>query len=106
MHTRFDAITPLRITETLGKYDVTADVRGGGPTGQAGAIRLGLSRSLCSLEPDLRSQLKPGTISSHCRYSVFNILTLLCAAKMLRRDPRSVERKKAGQPGARKKRQW
>ena len=79
-------LAPFNITETLGKYDVLANVNGGGFTGQAEAIRLGISRALVSLNPDYRPPLK--------------------AEGMLRRDPRMVERKKYGQPKARKKFQF
>mmetsp|Transcript_1018 Transcript_1018/g.2180 ORF Transcript_1018/g.2180 Transcript_1018/m.2180 type:complete len:97 (-) Transcript_1018:165-455(-) len=77
---------PFQVTQTLGKFDVWCTVKGGGESGQAGAIRLGISRSLEKFEPSLRKLLKP--------------------AGLLTRDARKVERKKAGQPKARKKRQW
>lgn len=83
---RDDVITPFKVTETLGKYDVIANVRGGGTRGQAEAIRLGISRALIDLNPDLRGLLKPDGL--------------------LRRDPRMVERKKPGRPKARKKFQF
>lgn len=77
---------PLVLTETEGKFDVTIRVRGGGPTGQAGAVRHGISRALLQFDPELRPKLK--------------------AAGFLTRDPREVERKKYGQPGARKRFQF
>ena len=77
---------PLQLTDTLAKYDISANVRGGGLTGQAGAIRHGISRILVSINPDLRSPLKK--------------------AEFLTRDPRIKERKKYGQPGARKRFQY
>ena len=77
---------PLKLTNTLAKYDITANVKGGGVTGQAGAIRHGISRGLVSINPDLRSPLKK--------------------AEFLTRDPRIKERKKYGQPGARKRFQY
>ncbi len=77
---------PLKLTETLGKYDVFANVRGGGTTGQAEAIRLGISRALVDINPEFRAVLKP--------------------EGLLRRDPRMVERKKYGQPKARKRFQF
>jgi len=77
---------PLQVTNTLGKFDIIAQVNGGGLSGQAGAVRLGISRALVkadeSLRPTLRSQ------------------------GFLTRDPRMVERKKYGQPGARKRFQF
>ncbi len=72
---------PLVLTETLGKYDVIARVRGGGYSGQAGAIRHGISRALLQVNPDFRPILKK--------------------AGFLTRDPRMKERKKYGQRGAR-----
>ena len=83
---RDDVITPFKFTETLGKYDVIANVKGGGVRGQAEAIRLGISRALIEINPELRKLLKP--------------------EGLLRRDPRMVERKKPGQPKARKKFQF
>lgn len=83
---RDDVILPFKFTETLGKYDVIANVRGGGTRGQAEAIRLGISRALVDINPDLRSLLKP--------------------EGLLTRDPRMVERKKPGRPKARKKFQF
>lgn len=73
-------------TDTTGKYDVKINVDGGGITGQAEAIRLGISRALCEINPDFRPVLKPDG--------------------MLTRDPRMVERKKFGQKKARKKFQF
>ena len=77
---------PLAVTETADKFDIFVRVRGGGYTGQAGALRLGLSRALVEFNPELRPKLK--------------------AAGFLTRDPRKVERKKYGQPGARKRFQY
>lgn len=77
---------PLSLTETVDKVDVIARVRGGGPTGQAGAIRHGIARALVQFNSELRSKLK--------------------AAGLLTRDPREVERKKYGRPGARKRFQF
>ncbi|HDS74675.1 MAG TPA: 30S ribosomal protein S9 [Firmicutes bacterium] len=77
---------PLKITETLGSYDVRVTAKGGGLSGQAGAIRHGIARALERMNPDLRPPLK--------------------VAGLLTRDPRMVERKKPGQPGARKKFQF
>ncbi|HQU71572.1 MAG TPA: 30S ribosomal protein S9 [Calditrichia bacterium] len=73
---------PLELTETKGKFDIVANIDGGGLSGQAGALRLGLSRALLKWNPDLRAQLK--------------------AAGFLTRDSREVERKKYGKPKARK----
>jgi small subunit ribosomal protein S9 len=77
---------PLVVTNNLNKYDVTANIRGGGLTGQAGALRLGISRALISAEPSLKD--------------------LLRKEGFLTRDPRAKERKKYGQKGARKRFQW
>ena len=77
---------PLVITETADKFDVLVRVRGGGPSGQAGALRHGIARALLEYSPELRSKLKE--------------------AGFLTRDPRKVERKKYGRPGARKRFQF
>jgi small subunit ribosomal protein S9 len=77
---------PLEVVEQLGKVDITVNVCGGGMSGQAGAIRHGISRALLKLNPDYRPALKK--------------------AGFLTRDARSVERKKYGQPGARKRFQF
>jgi len=73
---------PFGVTETLGKFDVIATIDGGGLSGQAGALRLGISRALLQWNAESRDQLK--------------------SAGFLTRDPRKVERKKYGQPKARK----
>ncbi len=77
---------PLSITNTGGDFDILVNVTGGGLAGQAGAIRLGISRALCESNPELRSTLKENGL--------------------LTRDARKVERKKYGQPGARKRFQF
>ncbi len=77
---------PFKITETAGKYDVKITVRGGGVTGQADAVQLGIARALNTLEPETHSALKSNDL--------------------LTRDDRMVERKKYGQPKARKKFQF
>ena len=77
---------PLELMSLTGKYDITIKVHGGGLSGQAGAIRLGISRCIEKINPDNRILLKQ--------------------AKMLTRDSREVERKKYGRPGARKKFQF
>ena len=77
---------PLELLQLTGKYDVSAKVNGGGLSGQAGAIRLGIARCIEKINPDNRLSLKQ--------------------AGMLTRDSREVERKKYGQPGARKKFQF
>ena len=74
---------PLELLQLTGKYDISAKVNGGGLSGQAGAIRLGIARCIEKINPDNRLSLKQ--------------------AGMLTRDSREVERKKYGQPGARKK---
>ena len=73
---------PMKLTETLGKFDVIVNVYGGGFTGQAGAIRHGISRALLNYDPELRGQLKK--------------------AGFLTRDPRMKERKKYGLKAARR----
>jgi small subunit ribosomal protein S9 len=77
---------PLALTNNDGNFDITVNVYGGGITGQAEAIRLGLSRAMCELDPENRAILKP--------------------EGLLTRDPRMVERKKFGQKKARKKFQF
>jgi small subunit ribosomal protein S9 len=77
---------PLVITETADKFDLHVRVAGGGYAGQAGALRHGIARALLSYNPELRGRLK--------------------AAGFLTRDPRKVERKKYGRPGARKRFQF
>jgi small subunit ribosomal protein S9 len=77
---------PLEITETLDKYDIQINVRGGGLSGQAGAIRHGITRTLMDINPDFRLPLKQNDL--------------------LTRDSRMKERKKYGQPGARKRFQY
>ena len=77
---------PLELMQLKGKYDITVNVNGGGLSGQAGAIRLGIARCIEKINPENRSDLKQ--------------------AGMLTRDAREVERKKYGQPGARKKFQF
>jgi small subunit ribosomal protein S9 len=77
---------PLQLTNTFGQFDVLVRVGGGGPTGQAGAVRHGLSRALVRFDDKLRTTLKK--------------------AGLLTRDPRMRERKKYGQPGARQKFQY
>lgn len=74
--------SPLVLTETIGKYDVFVNVKGGGYTGQAGAIRHGIARALIKAEPELRGALK--------------------SAGFLTRDPRMKERKKYGLKAARR----
>lgn len=77
---------PLQITNTQGQFDVIATVEGGGPSGQAGAVRHGIARALVRFDDKLRPPLKK--------------------AGLLTRDPRMRERKKYGQPGARQKFQY
>lgn len=83
---RLTILEPLKLTNTIGKFNVDVRVAGGGSTGQAGAFRLGLSRALSLCEPENKSVLKKSSLLS--------------------RDPRMKERKKPGQKGARKKFQW
>jgi len=77
---------PMKLTETTTKFDVLINVRGGGPAGQAGAIRHGITRALMEYNADLRPALKE--------------------AGLVTRDPRIKERKKYGQKGARKRFQF
>jgi small subunit ribosomal protein S9 len=77
---------PAVATETQGRFDVHVNVEGGGQTGQAGAVRLGLARALVSYDETLRPKLRE--------------------RGLLTRDPREVERKKPGRPGARKRFQF
>ena len=77
---------PLLLTETAEKFDIVATVKGGGPTGQAGALRHGISRALVEYNAELRERLK--------------------AEGLLTRDPRKKERKKYGQKGARARYQF
>ncbi len=77
---------PLKATDTLGKFDVTAKLEGGGLTGQAGALRLGIARALTLVDLKFRPTLRK--------------------RGLLTRDPREKERKKFGQKGARKRFQW
>jgi small subunit ribosomal protein S9 len=72
---------PLRLTDTVGKFDILINVLGGGNAGQAGAVRHGITRALLEFNQDLRPTLKK--------------------AGLITRDPRKKERKKYGQKGAR-----
>lgn len=84
--TRLDVLQPLELTENTGKFDVRANVNGGGLTGQAGAIRLGITRALMEVNEDLRKVLKP--------------------AGLVTRDPRVKERYKYGLKKARRASQF
>ena len=77
---------PLQLCEATDRFDLLVSVRGGGITGQAGAVRHGISRALVNFNPEFRAALKK--------------------AGFLTRDPRMKERKKYGQPGARKRFQF
>ena len=77
---------PLQLTETANKFDILVNVAGGGPAGQAGAVRHGITRALMEFNADLRPALKH--------------------AGLVTRDPRIKERKKYGQKGARKRFQF
>ncbi len=79
-------VEPLKLVDQMGKVDVFVNARGGGLSGQAGAIRHGISRALCELNPEYRPVLKK--------------------AGFMTRDARAVERKKYGRPGARKRFQF
>ena len=76
-------LQPLQTAKLINSYDVSINTSGGGPAGQAGAARLAIARALLEVDGNLRSGLK--------------------AEGLLRRDPRMKERKKSGQPGARKR---
>ena len=80
------ATQPLTVTGTAEKFDVRINVTGGGPNGQAGAVRHGIARALLQFDATLRGALK--------------------AEGLLTRDSRMKERKKYGQPGARKRFQY
>ena len=86
MATRMRVMEPLTLTQTQGRYDIDATLEGGGTTGQADALRLGISRALIELDPDVRPTLKK--------------------AGMLTRDSRIVESKKYGLKKARKAPQY
>jgi len=77
---------PFDVTNNVNKYDVIANIAGGGLTGQAGALRLGISRALITIDPAFKDILRKQSY--------------------LTRDPRAKERKKYGQKGARKRFQW
>ncbi len=77
---------PLRVTETEGQFDIIVNAKGGGITGQIDAVRLGIARALVKDEEERRKPLRE--------------------VGLLTRDPRMVERKKYGQPKARKKFQF
>lgn len=83
---RMHLMQPLVATDSVSKYDVRINVAGGGPNGQAGAVRHGIARALIEADANLRPTLK--------------------AQGLLTRDPRMKERKKYGQPGARKRFQF
>jgi len=83
---RMVACQPLTVTASADKFDAHITVSGGGPTGQAGAVRHGIARALLTVDANLRPVLK--------------------AEGLLTRDPRMKERKKYGQPGARKRFQY
>ena len=86
MAIRMRVLEPLQVSQTQGRYDVNANLEGGGPNGQADALRLGLARALVQLDPDLRPTLKK--------------------AGFLTRDARVVERKKYGLRKARRAPQY
>ena len=83
---RLRSVEPLELTKSVGTTDVVVNVSGGGQTGQAEAIKHGISRALIAMNTELRPDLK--------------------RAGMLTRDARAKERKKYGQPGARKRFQF
>ena len=79
-------LQPLQTAKAVNAYDLLINARGGGPTGQAGAVQLAIARALLQVDGNLRGALK--------------------TEGLLRRDPRMKERKKSGQPGARKRFQF
>jgi small subunit ribosomal protein S9 len=79
-------LAPLETAQSVKKFDLAANVKGGGPMGQAGAMRHAVARALIKFDPQLRAALKP--------------------EGFLMRDPRMKERKKPGQPGARRRFQY
>ncbi len=83
---RGEVMRPFVVTDTVGRYDANVNVRGGGMTGQAGAVKLGIARSLVAVDEDMKTALR--------------------GAGLLTRDPRMVERKKYGQKKARKRFQF
>ena len=83
---QYEVKQPLMVTETMGSYDVTINLDGGGIKGQAEAARMGIARALWEVNAEFRPVLKKNGF--------------------LTRDPREVERKKPGQPGARRKFQF
>lgn len=83
---QYIVLQPLNLTESTEKYDIKVNLGGGGVKGQAEALRLAITRALIEINPELRGELK--------------------AAGFVTRDPRQVERKKPGQPKARKRFQF
>lgn len=83
---QYIVLQPLTILELQEKYDIKVNLDGGGPKGQAEALRLAIARAMVDINPDTRKEMK--------------------AAGFLTRDPREVERKKPGQPKARKRFQF
>lgn len=83
---QYMVVQPLKVVEVEGKYDITINIQGGGLKGQAEAVRLGVSRALVELNSEFKDKIK--------------------AEGFLTRDARVVERKKPGQPKARKKTQF
>jgi small subunit ribosomal protein S9 len=83
---QFKLQQPFKLTDTVGKYDVTVTVDGGGITGQVDAVRLGIARALVKIDAEYKPKLK--------------------AEELMTRDPRAVERKKFGRKKARKRYQF
>lgn len=83
---QYVVLQPLNLLEVADKYDIKVNLEGGGVTGQAGALRLAISRALVKMDAESKSALR--------------------TAGFMTRDPREVERKKPGQPKARKKFQF
>ncbi len=83
---RMIVLQPFEVTQTKGNFDIEVNVKGGGSSGQAGAIRHGITRALMAMNPEMRAPLKK--------------------AGFVTRDPRAVERKKYGRHKARKRPQY
>jgi small subunit ribosomal protein S9 len=83
---QYIVLQPLNIAESVDKFDITVNLKGGGIKGQAEALRLAITRAMVIIKPESKGALKSN--------------------KLLTRDPREVERKKPGQPGARRRFQF
>lgn len=91
---------PLRVAGVLGKYNIFAIVRGGGTSGQSGALAHGIAKAIVAHEPELETMFRRGDL---CLFVRFKHSDHIFKAKLTRRDPRMVERKKTGLAKARKR---